>query len=616
MTKATRLSQAQMTQLQAAQQALMQGQPQKAHAEAQALAQAQPNSPDACLLYAMVLAEQQNFADSEQWFEKALALAPGNALILSNFGQMQRRARRFEKAISCFKTLTQSEPKNPSAWLSLGQTEQMAGRIEAAIDSLKKAVELKPDLIQAWQSLAQCHRSQYEYDQAEQALSNALQCAPGQPRLHFDLGNTLRLKGDSQAALLEYAKAEKASFSGPELTDAKVGALLDLGQPAEAIELAKKMVAEHPGFTRGYKTLAHLLWEYGEAVGERLSAQQAYQQAIAKTDAMELRIELVRFLLEAREHEQALAQIQTLADANHPSIVALHAHALEGLDRTEQAAPLYRQAFEHFHQHAPFLNDYCRHLIKSRDWSSAEKMAQAALDLNPLDQEALAYLGTIWRMMGDEREFWLCDYEKVVTIEPIQCPETHPDLERFLSDLTATLNGIHQASREPLRQSLRNGSQTAGRLFGRPDPMIASTQRQLTQSIEQWLSRLPKDAEHPFLSRNQHAIRYTGSWSVKLWSTGKHVNHIHSEGWISSAFYVSLPPSVLNQTTNNHAGAIQFGQPPVELGLDLEPRRIIHPKPGHVALFPSYMWHGTVPFDDPDPRITMAFDMIPRISSR
>jgi hypothetical protein len=59
------------------------------------------------------------------------------------------------------------------------------------------------------------------------------------------------------------------------------------------------------------------------------------------------------------------------------------------------------------------------------------------------------------------------------------------------------------------------------------------------------------------------------------------------------------------------AGWIQFGQPMDELGLDLPPRRLIKPKPGYLALFPSYTWHGTVPFVDAEPRLTIAFDMQP-----
>lgn len=86
---------------------------------------------------------------------------------------------------------------------------------------------------------------------------------------------------------------------------------------------------------------------------------------------------------------------------------------------------------------------------------------------------------------------------------------------------------------------------------------------------------------------------------------------------MSSAYYVSLPPSVRAPAVDNgDAGCIQFGQPPLELGLELASRRVIRPEPGKLALFPSYLWHGTVPFQDEQPRITIAFDMIPHDGKR
>ena len=80
---------------------------------------------------------------------------------------------------------------------------------------------------------------------------------------------------------------------------------------------------------------------------------------------------------------------------------------------------------------------------------------------------------------------------------------------------------------------------------------------------------------------------------------------------MSSAFYVALPASISNHSAGR-AGWIQFGQPLEELGLDLSPRRVIQPRPGYLALFPSYTWHGTVPFADAEPRLTIAFDMQPK----
>jgi hypothetical protein len=93
---------------------------------------------------------------------------------------------------------------------------------------------------------------------------------------------------------------------------------------------------------------------------------------------------------------------------------------------------------------------------------------------------------------------------------------------------------------------------------------------------------------------------------VLLKSGGRHSNHIHPQGWISSALYIELPP----RGEPKDAGWLTLGEPDEKLGLDLPPRRTIEPKPGQLVLFPSWMWHGTKPFQDGE-RLTIAFDVAP-----
>ena len=77
-------------------------------------------------------------------------------------------------------------------------------------------------------------------------------------------------------------------------------------------------------------------------------------------------------------------------------------------------------------------------------------------------------------------------------------------------------------------------------------------------------------------------------------------------GWLSSAYYVDLPPSV---NADSRDGWIKFGQPALELGQ--EPEHVVQPKAGRLVLFPSYMWHGTIPFSGAATRLTLPFDVVP-----
>src|SRR3546814_18174578 len=79
-----------------------------------------------------------------------------------------------------------------------------------------------------------------------------------------------------------------------------------------------------------------------------------------------------------------------------------------------------------------------------------------------------------------------------------------------------------------------------------------------------------------------------------------------------SALYSSLPDDA--ERGPPPAGWLQFGAQS-ELKLDLEPTRMVEPKPGRLVLFPSTMWHGTVHFKAGE-RLSVAFDVASQRSHR
>ncbi len=103
-------------------------------------------------------------------------------------------------------------------------------------------------------------------------------------------------------------------------------------------------------------------------------------------------------------------------------------------------------------------------------------------------------------------------------------------------------------------------------------------------------------------------MRFAGSWSVRLSGQGHHANHVHPQGWLSSALYVALPAEA--ERGAGQAGWLTLGEPQAALGVELPPARTIEPRPGRLVLFPSIMWHGTLPFAAGE-RLTTAFDVAP-----
>jgi uncharacterized protein (TIGR02466 family) len=126
--------------------------------------------------------------------------------------------------------------------------------------------------------------------------------------------------------------------------------------------------------------------------------------------------------------------------------------------------------------------------------------------------------------------------------------------------------------------------------------------------IEAYIAAMPEDETHPLFARKSARHALVGCWSVRLAPGGYHVNHVHPEGWISSAYYVTVPEGVAGAA--DHQGWIQFGAPRNRVrGCDAE--HVVEPRAGRLVLFPSYMWHGTVPFRDGVERLTIAFDVAP-----
>lgn len=590
--------------------ALRRGETARALADTQTVLKAAPDSPDARHLLALCLRDSGDFAAALEAFQRALERAPRHIDLLNNYGLLLRRVGRLHEALGKLNAAAKADPARAQTWINLALTQLDLGETARAAEAARRATELDAANALAWQTLGSVLRSAGDLEGAEAALRKAVALNPRSGWAWTTLGIVRRLIGDPTDALACYRKAREAGYDTPELADAEASAHLDLGEVETALAAARAITQAAPSYVAGHVLVAHILWEHGAAGANDPLAEFA-RAAQAQPGNIELRAALVNSLLEAERSEEALALIRDLrALRDGPALAAAHGVALLQLGQLDAATAVFEEAAPRMSTASGFCIAFARHLIRVARPDEAARWAQLAVERQPLDQEAWSLLGVAWRMLNDPREHWLCHYDRFVMTQDVEPPDGYADQSSFTTALAETLNALHTAEHAPLNQSLRGGTQTSGSLFGRRDPVIASTREALKRTVEQMIAGLPSDAEHPFLRRNTQRVRFTGSWSVRLRSSGRHVNHYHPKGWLSSAFYVQLPPSVDADDTA-HAGWIQFGQPPLQYETKLTPRRIEQPKVGRLVLFPSYMWHGTVPFHDDAHRLTVAFDAIP-----
>ena len=95
-------------------------------------------------------------------------------------------------------------------------------------------------------------------------------------------------------------------------------------------------------------------------------------------------------------------------------------------------------------------------------------------------------------------------------------------------------------------------------------------------------------------------IRLSG-WSVVLNNGGFQKRHIHPEAKFSGVFYVKIPDTSTDSTSNS--GDLRL------FGCSEIAPLTITPSQGSAVIFPSYMPHETIPLVNTQPRICIAFNV-------
>ncbi len=490
-----------------------------------------------------------------------------------------------------------ASPALISAVLALARDATQAGRGDLAVLILEMLAANAPEA-RAWQLLGFAYGEEQRIPEAARAFAQAAYLDPTEPLTAFGHAQASLDAGYPAAALFAHAQAlapgDLATLAG------RAAALAAQGEPEAAEALLADTLQRRPDWLDGHRQLAALRWTSGDAQHFARSYGPACD---AEPQNLPLRLAWFGALAQARDWEAALrivADGETLMGTS-PAFTAARAVLAGESGDLERARELFART-------ASIRDDalcmaHLRHCLRIANVEQAESLA---LDLLKGRSAPMVwpYLSVIWRLRGDARAQWLDGAPPYIRAF---------DLDSSASDLmklAAVLRRL-QTSRAPhLEQSVRGGTQTdtARQLFFRAEPEIQNVRAKICVAVREYVAAMPAPVPgHPLLGVPRGRVSFSGSWSVRLTARGHHVSHTHPKGWISSAFYVALPqPGQLGAAP---AGFLRFGVPPAGLGLNLRELGQIEPKPGRLILFPSTLWHETLPFDDGE-RLVIAFDVM------
>jgi tetratricopeptide (TPR) repeat protein len=587
---------------------LQSGQYDAAHPQLESLVAANPGYLEGLRLLAGTKQALGDSAQAEALLRRALEIDPASPPTLTTLAELLFLSGRSAEALPLLRRATQGTPPYPRAALLLTRhyldTGQPALALEVATpwcNSSKADADLAALHVGALAALGRQSEAVATYRRlAAQAPDNAvaahtLAIALNAARLPEEAERVVRqmLARDRPTAAMHYTHARS---------------LLSLERFEEAEFALRACIRLEPRRAETHDRLAQVVWR---RTGDITEATRTLTEALEKfphDDALRgTKAALLQGAGDVRGAYACLAERAMRSEA-HPSMLiraglaALEFEPATALGLAERAL----QALPEDHTARRLL---CAACLGVGDAQRALSECAPLLAATPDHQYLIAMQTTALRLLNDPRYESFCDYERMVLSTPIETPDGWPDPGSFLTELAARLTALHNPhGHRLLYQSLRLGTETTQDLSRSEDPVIQALFRAFAAPLARYREHIGQGGD-PLRRRNRGPARFNGAWSVRLHSDGYHTSHVHPRGWISSAFYVQLPDCMRAGHTGQ--GVLSFGAPGMITTPELPAELSVVPKVGLLVLFPSYFWHGTLPFRSTQPRLTLAFDAVP-----
>ncbi len=588
-------------------QALQTGQLAAAESACRSLLVAHPADAKVLQLLGIVLHRGGRLDEAETALASAAALAPRNAEIRTNRALLLIARGQGEQAQAELQKALTLEPRLRPARLALARLCNESRRYEPAAVHARKLIAANQNDSEAWSALGTALFGTRRKAQARQAFERAIALAPQYGAARYNLATVLCEEERSEEALAQADAAKSLGVDHRELSLTRARALIQLDRFDTAEKELVTVLAGRPAdveaqfllaqlrHIRGDPDFARSFRETAEQLGAHVYVRAAYAATLQQAGDLTRAEHLLRDLFQESGPDP---QVLT------PLVILLQEQA-----RPADAAGFARQALSMQPDDADSAENLVSALLSMGEAREALPIIERFRTDQPDDLRWVTYRTDAARQLNEGLFDEWCDIDRLVRVYDLDPPPGFRSIEEFHTALRPELESRHRQTLHPLHQSLRNGTQSSRGLLPESSPAVAAFLNAIAAPIAMYQKEVGRDPSHPHLARNASPAQLVGCWSVRLRRSGFHVNHIHPHGWLSSAYYVTVPAETADPELRS--GWIKFGEPRFAAP-GATPRCFVQPRPGRLVLFPSYMWHGTVPLRDDETRLTIAFDALPR----
>ena len=430
---------------------------------------------------------------------------------------------------------------------------------------MKKAIQINPNYASAYNNLANALNKSGEYKKAIDCCEKAIQINPNYVELHYNLGNIFNELGEYKKAIGSYEKAIQINPNYASAYNNLANALSELREYKKAIGCYEKAIQINPNYASAYNNLANALNKSGE-----------YKKAI---DCCEKAIQINPNYASAHNN---LGKIFRNLGKQHEAI-----KSFQKVNSTSSKAELLECTY--------FLNGL----------KTYPQMLEKLTKQDPLNLRVATMAAYVSKKENIKNIYPFCKNPlNFVFIKNLK--NELISAEKFSENLLKILGKIEPIW-EPSSRTTKGGYQTLGNLFDRTDSEIIKLKKMIEKQIINYRD-IYKDSQDCFITKWPTKNKFY-AWYVKLFKQGHQTSHIHPSGWLSGVFYLKVP-----ELLNKNEGSIEFTLYGYDYPRDKNLPNLIHsPKIFDIALFPSSLFHNTIPFNSLEERHVVAFDLIPNI---
>ncbi|MGR9087584.1 MAG: tetratricopeptide repeat protein [Gammaproteobacteria bacterium] len=471
---------------------------------------------------------------------------------------------RLREAAASFRKLLSIDPNIAEIHFNLGVLQTQLNDQKAAVASYRKSLQLKPGLPSAHFNLGALLQGQGALQDAAKHYQQAVDLEPRFFEALGNLGTVRQLQGQLDAA--EHCYRKVLEIRADALGHFNLGTVLyGLGRHQEAIREFREAVSHNPDFADAWNSLGETLRDRGEMD----EASRCYQKALDVQPG----------------HGRAQYNLgETLCLAGRLHDAVRYFDASDFADSRERALQcLYKTG-----QFEPFKQRFDRLAANTRHHSVLLGALAAHYAAN----------------FGQPNGYHFCKDPMAhvlhTHIDELTAPES-----TLLQDLLQDIQHLAIAERKQGR--LYYGMQSAGNLLLRSEPSFQKLAGLIRQKVAEYRRHFAGSREE-IIKAFPRRVEFTSSWYLRMRQGGYLTSHIHEEGWISGCVYLRLPDK--NQ---GHEGSFEYsidGDDYPRLH-DAFPSRIVDQKVGDLVLFPSSLFHRTIPFQSDQERVCVAFDVAP-----